>query len=378
MKKEITVAVAALGFITSAVGVYAYSTDDTYICGTAGEQPLVINLEDQFDENIINTQKIKKITFSVDCKTNLDGERAYCNQGIMWYYTDGELNKRSFADIVSVNDPDYELVKCQDSICTEFVVGTDKNPLNADIDKDIKFEWTWITSDKLSMYALEVQTMDGKIYNLVSDEDYYTIEIAEKMKEDKPQEVVNTEYGFPFKGRYCITSIYGWDNDRYHDALDMFGYTNDDVYSVCDGTVYFADWENPWDHSQGYGKFVKVEADDGTHRFFYGHLDEIDVVEGQHVSKWEKLGVEGGTGVAQGAIHLDISCHKYDPDYGWVEDNIAEVLGVTNDYGDYAAIVEDDTIPDDTELLIKMVSLNKHFEISNYLGFKNALMIMEQ
>ena len=112
MKKEITVAIAALGFISSAVGVYAYSSDDTYICGTAGEQPLVINLEDRFDENIINTQKIKKITFSVDCKTNLDGERAYCNQGIMWYYTDGELNKRSFADIVSVNDPDYELVKC--------------------------------------------------------------------------------------------------------------------------------------------------------------------------------------------------------------------------------------------------------------------------
>ena len=56
-----------------------------------------------------------------------------------------------------------------------------------------------------------------------------------------------------------------------------------------------------------------------------------------------------------------------------IEDNIAEVLGVTNDYGDYAAIIEDDTIPDDTELLIKMVSLNKHFEISNYLGFKNAL-----
>ena len=373
MKKEITVAIAALGFISSAVGVYAYSSDDPYIFGTAGEKPLVINLENQFDKNIIDTQKIKKITFSVDCKTNLDGERAYCNQGIMWYYSNGELDKRSFADIVSVNDAEYELVKHQDSVCTEFVVGTDKNPLNADLDKDIKFEWTWITSEKLSMYSLEVQTMDGKVYPLAIDDDYYTIEIAEKMREDKPQERVSDEYGFPFKGRYCVTSVYGWDNDRYHDALDMFSYTNDDVYSVCDGTVYFADWENPWDHSQGYGKFVKVEADDGTHRFFYGHLDEINVVEGQHVSKWEKLGVEGGTGVAQGAVHLDISCHKYDPDYGWIEDNIAEVLGVTNDYGDYAAIIEDDTIPDDTELLIKMVSLNKHFEISNYLGFKNAL-----
>ena len=148
MKKEITVAIAALGFISSAVGVYAYSSDDPYIFGTAGEKPLVINLENQFDKNIIDTQKIKKITFSVDCKTNLDGERAYCNQGIMWYYSNGELDKRSFADIVSVSDAEYELVKHQDSVCTEFVVGTDKNPLNADLDKDIKFEWTWITSDK--------------------------------------------------------------------------------------------------------------------------------------------------------------------------------------------------------------------------------------
>lgn len=370
MKREITVAVAALGFITSAVGVYAYSTDDTYICGTAGEQPLVINLEDQFDENIINTQKIKKITFSVDCKTNLDGERAYCNQGIMWYYTDGELNKRSFADIVSVNDPEYELVKCQDSICTEFVVGTDKNPLNADIDKDIKFEWTWITSDKLSMYALEVQTMDGKVYNLVSDEDYYTIEIAEKMKEEPVSTNMDCNFApFGEGENVIITSTYGEGRDWCdHLAWDIVPVNDVEiVYAVESGIVDFSGWESS-DPSVGFGQYIRIENNTSDRWFYYGHLEERYVNEGDYVEAGTPIGKYGDTGYSFGRhLHLEI---RDSGDYG-NKVSPAEYFDLPDEYGEIN--VSDINYSD---LAVKCLSLNKYFEVgslgSNGINPKDA------
>ena len=103
MKKEVTITIAALGFISSAVGVTAYSINDDYICDTATQTPLVINLTGEFAPELIESEKIESLTFSVDCKTNLDDERAYLTQGIVYYQSEGEYQSRSFADLVSVS-----------------------------------------------------------------------------------------------------------------------------------------------------------------------------------------------------------------------------------------------------------------------------------
>ena len=353
MKKEITVTVAALSFIASAVGVTAYTTDDDYVCGTAGQCPLVMNFSEEFDADYIQNHKIESITFCVDCKTNLTDDRAYLTQGIIYYYSDSNSESRSFADLVCVDDEDYSLVQHQNSVCTEITVGTSERPLNLDIDKDVTIEWTWITPEKLSMYEISVTTDDGMNYIMTYDNDFYVVEIAEKMEESKPQIKSDNEYMFPIKGDYCITSVYGWDNDRWHDALDIVPYSDLNAYSSCDGTVVYAGVNG------GYGNYVSVLSDDGEHRFCYGHLDSINVEYGQRVSKGDVLGVIGNTGNSTGR-HLDFSCMLNEE-----EVNIAEIINVTNDYGDYPAIT--DTVIEYNELAVKCLSINKYFE-SGSLG----------
>lgn len=359
---KVKVTVAALAFVSSATaGTFIYDTAQSgYVDGVAGQCPLVMNLSEELDKEWQEGQKIEKIIFSVDAKTNLDGEKAFLNQGQIYYYVNDEMEHRNFSDLVSVGDKDYELVKSQKSLCTQFTVGSKKKPLNADIDKDITISWTWITSEKLSMYGLQVETTDGKIHNICMNDDYYTIEIAEEMKEDKENlPTANTEFMFPLKGRYCVTSIQGWDTDRYHDALDLVPYEDDNIYSACDGVVEYADWENPWDYSQGYGQYIKVHCDDGAHDFFYGHLSEIDVEVGQRVERGQKIGVIGSTGMSTGT-HLDFSINYYDE-----EADVASTMGVTNDYGDYEGFNGNDN--KDGETILKCLAINKEFE-AGHLG----------
>lgn len=351
MKKEITITVAALSFIASATGVYSYETDNDYICDTSTQMPLIMNFADEFAPEVIENQKIESVKFSIDCRTNLDPERAYLTQGQLYYYSDGEFTHRNFADLVSVSDEEYESIRVSDSVCTEITVGTENNPLNLDIDKDVTLYWTWITPEKLSMYNFYVTTTDGITYMICYDEDYYTVEISDKMQTDKPQVKADDNFMFPIKGRYCITSVYGWDTDRYHDALDICSYSDDNIYSACDGTVDYAGWND------GYGNYVRVMTDDGEYQFCYGHLSEIDVELGQRVSKGDKLGVIGATGRVTGP-HLDFSAMRYG-----AEVNIAELVGVENDYGDYEAVTE--TVVENNELAVKCLSLNKYFEVGS-------------
>ena len=354
---KVKVTVAALAFVSSATaGTFIYDTAQSgYVDGVAGQCPLVLNLSEELNDEWKEGQKIEKLIFSVDAKTNLDGEKAFLNQGQVYYYVNDEMEHRNFSDLVSVGDKDYDLVKNQKSLCTQFTVGSKKKPLNADIDKDITISWTWITSEKLSMYGLQVETTDGKMHNICMNDDYYTIEIAEEMKEDRPNlPTANTEFMFPLKGRYCVTSIQGWDTDRYHDALDLVPYEDDNIYSACDGVVEYADWENPWDYSQGYGQYIKVHCDDGAHDFFYGHLSEIDVEVGQRVERGQKIGVIGSTGCSTGT-HLDFSINYYGE-----EADVASIMNVTNDYGDYEGFNGEDNKYGET--VLKCLAINKEFE----------------
>lgn len=344
-----------MSFISGAVGITAHTTTEDYICDTAGQTPLVINLADEFTQDIIDTQKIESITFSIDCKTNLDPERAYLTQGQIYYYTDGEMEYRNFADLISVEDTEYASVQNVDSICTEITVGTEEHPLNCDINNDITFYWTWITPEKLSMYELGVTTTDGMFYKICS-EDYYTVEISEEMREDKPQTATTN---FMFEGRYCITSIYGYDNDRFHEGLDVVPYDNDTVYSITSGYVEYADWENAYDPYQGFGKYVKVVSDTDEYWYYYGHLDEILVEPGTYVETGQAVGICGNTGSSTGK-HTHLSVRN---EYG--EYNPADILGITNDYGDYEAVTE--TVISENELAMKCLAINKEFE-AGYLG----------
>lgn len=361
MKKEVTVTIAALGFISSAVGIHAYATSDNYVQGTAGECPLVINLSSEFDREVIENEKIQSLTFSIDCKTNLDETRAYLTQGQVYYYTDSTLNHRNFADLVAVNDDDYEWIAHQDSVCTEFIVGSEERPLYADLDKDITISWTWITPEKLSMYELYVTTTDGLTYPISVGEDFYTVEISEEMEEDRITEYQpDGKKCYPFGNDvdFSITSTFGegreWCDHLAWDMIPLSG--NGIIYAVESGTIDFAGWENEYDWSQGFGQYVRIENNASDKWFYYGHMSDIFVSEGQYVEAGTPLGKYGTTGYSTGEhLHLEI---RDSGEYG-NKLSPADYFGLPDEYG----IVH--ITPDRTDLAIKCLSLNKHFEVGS-------------
>lgn len=102
----------------------------------------------------------------------------------------------------------------------------------------------------------------------------------------------------PYKGRFKITQKY---KGLAHDGFDMVGIDVKTIYSTVDGIVERAGWENPNNHSQGFGQYVRVKDDMTNHRYYYGHLSKISVKVGQSVKIGDKLGVEGNTGYSFGS-----------------------------------------------------------------------------
>jgi len=101
----------------------------------------------------------------------------------------------------------------------------------------------------------------------------------------------------PYMGKFKVTQRF---KGAEHDGLDLVGIESKDIHSTADGTVVFAGWENPADHSQGFGLYVVVKDSKGRY-FHFGHLSEIKVKYGDTVKCTDVVGVEGSTGRSTGA-----------------------------------------------------------------------------
>lgn len=135
----------------------------------------------------------------------------------------------------------------------------------------------------------------------------------------------------PFTGKFSITCEYGrkgtlWASGR-HGGIDMVG-ANRNVYSICNGTVTYAGWENAKNTKQGFGKYVKIR-EEGTNRdIFLAHLDKIYVSVGTKVTPATIVGYMGATGNVTGAhTHVEIRENG-------VKINPANYMGVPNVVGD--------------------------------------------
>lgn len=84
---------------------------------------------------------------------------------------------------------------------------------------------------------------------------------------------------------------------RKHDGVDYGAPQGTPVWSVANGVVTFAGWQN------GYGNYVCIRHDNG-YESRYGHLQRFFVREGQRVKQRQKIGMVGMTGKATGP-HLD-------------------------------------------------------------------------
>lgn len=100
----------------------------------------------------------------------------------------------------------------------------------------------------------------------------------------------------PYMGRFQISQAY---KGAAHDGLDLVGIDSKEIHATATGEVVFAGWENPSNHSQGFGQYVVILAD-GLY-YHYGHLSEIRVSVGQQVRCTDVIGIEGSTGCSTGS-----------------------------------------------------------------------------
>lgn len=89
-----------------------------------------------------------------------------------------------------------------------------------------------------------------------------------------------------------------------HSGLDLGAPANTPVRSASDGRVIVAAWQG------AAGKAVTIKTETG-HQVLYGHLNQIDVKQGQKVAAGDVIGLVGSTGNSTGP-HLHIGVHRKD------------------------------------------------------------------
>lgn len=109
---------------------------------------------------------------------------------------------------------------------------------------------------------------------------------------------VGKEFACPFHGH--VTSGFGPRRGGFHYGIDIDLELGDPVVACMEGTVRIAGY------NRGYGNMVVI-AHEGGLETLYGHMSELNVVEGQTVVAGQQIGLGGSTGRSTGPhLHLEI------------------------------------------------------------------------
>lgn len=117
--------------------------------------------------------------------------------------------------------------------------------------------------------------------------------------------------------KHPVTGVY-----RKHHGIDIGAPEGWETVATKAGTVSAVGWENPNNHSQGYGLRVWVDHA-GGYRSVYAHLSKTSVKVGQTVKRGQKIGEIGSTGSSTGP-----HCHWQICDKDGMSTNPAPTLKV--------------------------------------------------
>ncbi len=138
----------------------------------------------------------------------------------------------------------------------------------------------------------------------------------------------------PYKAAFRVSQRYGSPRENGpHQGLDLVGLGDKSLVSPVSGTVERAGWENPLDHSQGFGRYVRIRVGSTAYRMYFGHLSSLAVKAGQTVAPGDLLGTEGSTGKSTGS-HLHWELRRGTARAG--HQNIAAYAGLPNTAGSTA------------------------------------------
>lgn len=133
----------------------------------------------------------------------------------------------------------------------------------------------------------------------------------------------------PYNGKFRVSQQY---KGSVHDGLDLVGVDSKEIHSTVNGVVERAGWENPNNHSQGFGQYVRIKQDGSEDRYYFGHLSEVKVSVGQHVNITDVIGIEGSTGKSTGS-HCHY-CIRTNASHAQVKD-VCAISGIPNALGTY-------------------------------------------
>jgi murein DD-endopeptidase MepM/ murein hydrolase activator NlpD len=115
-------------------------------------------------------------------------------------------------------------------------------------------------------------------------------------------------FRYPAIGR--LSSPYGMRNDpftgvrRMHYGIDIAGGVGTPITSAMDGQVLAVGFS-----LRSYGKYV-IMKHQGGYQTLYGHLETVEVSEGQRVRQGQKIGTMGNTGRSTGP-HLHFGIYQF-------------------------------------------------------------------
>lgn len=132
----------------------------------------------------------------------------------------------------------------------------------------------------------------------------------------------------PYYKRFEVTQEYKGDA---HDGLDLVGIDSKEIHSTVNGYVFYAGWENPNNHLQGFGLYVCIKGNDGKY-YYFGHMSELKCSTGDTVKITDVIGIEGSTGNSTGS-----HCHYcIRPNFARGNAyNVSLISGIPNKLGTY-------------------------------------------
>jgi murein DD-endopeptidase MepM/ murein hydrolase activator NlpD len=132
----------------------------------------------------------------------------------------------------------------------------------------------------------------------------------------------------PYYKRFEVTQEYKGDA---HDGLDLVGIDSKEIHSTVNGYVFYAGWENPNNHLQGFGLYVCIKGNDGKF-YYFGHMSELKCSTGDTVKITDVIGIEGSTGNSTGS-----HCHYcIRPNFAKGNAyNVSLISGIPNKLGTY-------------------------------------------
>ena len=165
----------------------------------------------------------------------------------------------------------------------------------------------------------------------------------------------------PYYKRFEVTQEY---KGAAHDGLDLVGIDSKEIHSTVNGYVFYAGWENPNNHLQGFGQYVCIKGTDNRY-YYYGHLSEIKCRIGDKVKITDVIGIEGSTGNSTGS-----HCHYcIRPQFCKGNAfNVSQISGIPNALGVYDDGYRLPAQTSVTKTTAKTITVEIEFDGKKYAG----------